>query len=284
VLQSYIHYYSFPGDKLSIKILIYTLLLIESAQVCCAAADVYYWFGAGYGNVIQFNNLHLSPFDTALLGSITAFIVQLFFCYRIWKLRKTDLYIVICVVIVGISALQLAGGIVGSVTAHSQELWSALPGDTTTSLFIYLWLIGETVANFLIAITMTRLLLTSKTENPKQSNGPANQAATLIVQSNSVTAIIALIATVLYATSSGANYYLTLTLMLGKIYSNTLLATLNRRIFLKRPPNDSRPSYTDVSGGTSSSGMRFTSGVPEITITTVTETSSYRRPFPNTTA
>ena len=73
--------------------------LLELAQVCCSAVDLYFWFGAGYGNLISLNTTHLSPFDTPFIGAIVALVVQLFFCYRIWKLKKNNWYIVVCVII-----------------------------------------------------------------------------------------------------------------------------------------------------------------------------------------
>ena len=113
------YHYSFPEDNLKIKILsaclsrsphrssqdniicfaVWFVYILELAQVGCAAGDIYYWFGSGYGNMVHLDTVFISPFDTPFIGSIVAFVVQLFFCYRIWKLRKGDWYIVMCVII-----------------------------------------------------------------------------------------------------------------------------------------------------------------------------------------
>jgi hypothetical protein len=79
--------------------------------VCFAAADIWFWFGAGYGNMIKLNTTYISPFDTPLMGSLVALIVQLFFCYRIWKLRKNNWYIIVCVVIAAVRGCLFLGGV-----------------------------------------------------------------------------------------------------------------------------------------------------------------------------
>ena len=89
----------------------YSSYFLEVVQVACAAANIDFWFGAGYGNLDHLNNVHLSPFDTPLIGSIVAFIVQLFFCYRIWVLRTSGkkIYIFMC-------------GLIGLVRVHTVRI------------------------------------------------------------------------------------------------------------------------------------------------------------------
>jgi len=108
------------------------MFLLETLQVCLGAADIYYWFGSGYGNMNHLGSTYISPFDTPLIGSLTSFTVQFFFCYRIWAIRR-DIW-PLCVLIAAvrfcfinvhtdqnemsnlqISLTQLYGGIAGGV-------------------------------------------------------------------------------------------------------------------------------------------------------------------------
>jgi hypothetical protein len=83
----------------AIYFLVYSVCLLELVQVCCAGADAYYWFCSGFGNLEHFNTTYISPFDTPMIGAVVAFIVQLFYCHRIWKLRTNRWHILTCVVI-----------------------------------------------------------------------------------------------------------------------------------------------------------------------------------------
>ena len=108
------------------------MYVLELVQVCSAGADAYYWFCSGYGNLQHLDNTYLSPFDTPMLGSIIAFIVQVFFCHRIWKLRTNNWYIIMCgvigavrsvilwtgksnLILAQVSIMQLVCGIMGGV-------------------------------------------------------------------------------------------------------------------------------------------------------------------------
>jgi hypothetical protein len=52
------------------------------------AADAYYWFASGFGDMTHLVNVFLSPFDVPLLGSLLAIIVQSFLCYRVYVLGR----------------------------------------------------------------------------------------------------------------------------------------------------------------------------------------------------
>jgi len=242
-LQLYVYTCSFPYDKTSIKLLIYLVYALELVQVCCAGADAFYWLCAGFGDLNHLNNTYVSPFDTPMIGSVVAFIVQLFFCHRIWKLSNSNWYILMCAVIGAVSILQLAGGVVGGVYAHIYKYFSAI---SSSSLFAYMWLSGEAVSDLLIATTMTYLLVGSDAERRANTN-VINRAVRLIVQSNSLTASTAIVSVILFAALPGKNYFIAPTMVLGKLYSNTLLATFNHRVFLRWEASGSAFSSSDSS-------------------------------------
>lgn len=81
-------------------VIVYLALLLETIQVCFNGADVFHWYAAGYGNLQMLNDVNFSPFDTPMLGAIIAFIVQLFFCYRIWSLKNAYLPISVVIALV----------------------------------------------------------------------------------------------------------------------------------------------------------------------------------------
>ncbi|KAK2466589.1 hypothetical protein APHAL10511_001451 [Amanita phalloides] len=226
-VQVYIYHYSFPEDKTWIKSLVYSVFTIETIQVCFNGSDVFHWFAAGFGNLVMLNQVWFFPFDTFILGAIIASIVQVFFAYRIWYLNKSYLWmsVIICLV----SILQAIGGLVGGVIKFHNKFLSvpvSVPAD--------LWLIGGAVADILIAVTMTILLLRTREETHPMSHTIVTRIVRLTVQSNSLTAGMALLALILYMGIPHTNYFTAPTIFLGKLYSNTLLATFNHRIFLRK--------------------------------------------------
>ncbi|KAG6847463.1 hypothetical protein H0H93_007986 [Arthromyces matolae] len=84
-----IYYECFPGDRIKMKALVYGIFSLEAIQFVLVTADAFHWFGKGYGNMLMLSDPFISPFDAPIMGGIVAFIVQIFFCWRIWELQKS---------------------------------------------------------------------------------------------------------------------------------------------------------------------------------------------------
>lgn len=63
---------------------VYGLYFLETAQTALATADAFHWFAIGYGNMISLSQPYASSVDAPIMDGIIAFIVQIFFCWRIW--------------------------------------------------------------------------------------------------------------------------------------------------------------------------------------------------------
>jgi len=236
-MQTFVYFSSFPGDQLYIKLLVYFSYAIELVQVVCTAANIFYWFGTGFGNIAHLNNVHLSSFDTPLIGSIIAFVVQIFFCYRIWVLRMNRrrlLCLIACWLIALISFVQLVGGVAGAAVAHHEGKFSFIASSRTALVYEVIWLFGEALADVLISVTMTYLLLGTSDEIFVGRPSVATRIVRLIVLTNALTASFAVLSLVLRLTFRGKIYFALPTFILGKLYSNTLLATFNHRLYLRQ--------------------------------------------------
>jgi hypothetical protein len=175
---------------------------------------------------------HLSSFDTPMIGSITSFIVQIFFCYRIWALRRS--FWPLCVLIAAISITQAFGGIAGGVRGYLNKTFLLAYVHIEDA---YLWLIGNAVADLLIAVTMTVLLLKARKRENRFTNDVIMRLVRLVMETNSLTAGIAILSVILFVSFQDANYFICPTLVIGKLYSNTLLVTFNNRIYLNNQHN-----------------------------------------------
>jgi hypothetical protein len=81
---------------------VFFVFLVETAQTSLTAADLYYWFMAGFGDLEgMLANTRFAPIDVPMIAGIISLIVQLFFCYRIYTLNKRLLWL--CTVIAVVS-------------------------------------------------------------------------------------------------------------------------------------------------------------------------------------
>ncbi|KAJ7640082.1 hypothetical protein DFH06DRAFT_630834 [Mycena polygramma] len=176
-VQVYVYNMCFPKDRPAIKGLVYTVFLIMALCTCLNMADVHFWFGSGFGDIVKFGQARFSPFYTPIMGSVIALAVQLFFCYRISVFRSSATWL--SYVIAVISLVQAAGGIGGGVKAF---VASNEQHDQARTILVYMWLVGDAVADILIAVTMTYLL--TQASEP-ETRDIVRGVVRLIVETNS---------------------------------------------------------------------------------------------------
>ena len=63
---------------------VYGLVLLETAQTVMVTNDAFQWFVYGFGNMIELSKPTTSSVDAPMMDGLVAFIVQVFFSWRIW--------------------------------------------------------------------------------------------------------------------------------------------------------------------------------------------------------
>ncbi|KAJ6631128.1 hypothetical protein B0H10DRAFT_708496 [Mycena sp. CBHHK59/15] len=259
-VQVYVYRVCFPKDKASIKCLVYFIFFFEALSTCLNAADAAFWYASGFGNIIQFSQAHISPFYTPIMGSIIALMIQLFFCYRIWIIKSSALFLSIAIAV--ISLIQAIGGVGGGIKAY---IAANQDHDEVRTVLVYMWLIGSAVADVLIAIAMTVLLTQASRQNHRQTNDVVKRIVRLIVETNALSASIAILGLILFAGVPGTNYFVCPTMVLPGIYANTLLVTFNNRAFVQGGgplTQHQTPSFSDTYHRRNSGpGMPVSSGL-----------------------
>ncbi|KAH0581584.1 hypothetical protein H2248_011289 [Termitomyces sp. 'cryptogamus'] len=188
----------------------------------------------------------MSPFDTPILDGIIAFAEQTFFCWRLRVLHKSwwlpsmvffvsrlehlDFDREPNVFAVQVAVVSLAGGIASGVGGYRLADLGRLD---TLKWQICLWLGGSALTDTLIAVVMTVLLLRSRRGEFQYTDNILTRIVRLTVETNAVTASVAIIAVVCpLAIPHVPTIVMAPTYALGKLYSNTLLAVLNNRIYM----------------------------------------------------
>ncbi|KAI9445947.1 hypothetical protein H4582DRAFT_517421 [Lactarius indigo] len=271
-VQIYVYSYNFPKDRRSVKFIAYFVFLLDTAQTALTGADIYYWFVDGFGDVERLARSHFSPIDSPIMTTVISSMVQGYFCYRIWVLNKQSLWI--CLIIVVSAVTQVVAAIWLGTT-------SLIAGKYVVSKTgVYLWSIPSALADILIAVAMTLLVWYHSGYMPLHyvdrapfgqlrvasgnfSNFVLIRVVRLTIETNTLTAALAIMILVLYASFPNELYYMYLTKVIGKVYSNTLLVSLNNRIYFRdhQPPEQGdTPHLTTVSDrvhATALSPIRF---------------------------
>jgi len=228
-VQTYVYSYNFPDDKWATKFLAYSVFLLETVQTALTGGDIYYWFIAGFGNVDRLRNSRFSAIDSPTMDAFISLIVQWFFCFRIWTLNKRMWWL--CLVIAVLSVAQATGAAWGGIKSATLGRYAVIKAA------LYLWLITSAVVDILIAIAMTFLLRRMRGNDGRFSNYVLPRVVRLIIETNTLTASVAILSFVLYVAFPNEIYYTCPTGIIGKLYSNTLLVTFNNRIYFRDHPS-----------------------------------------------
>ncbi|GLB39413.1 hypothetical protein LshimejAT787_0605750 [Lyophyllum shimeji] len=229
IMQTYVYYQCFPDDQRKIRFLVYTMLALDTIQSVLATADAFHWFARGFGNMIMLSDPFISAFDAPILDGVIAFIAQAFFSWRIRVLQKSWwLPGVVFLVALGSFVGAIATGIGAFQVANLARLH-----ELTWQLS--LWLGGSALADTLIAVIMTFLLLRqrSRADTLQHTDNVLVRIVRLTVETNTVTASVAIVVLIcLLAIPKNPSISMAPAYALGKLYSNTLLAVFNNRVYM----------------------------------------------------
>ncbi|KAJ7472863.1 hypothetical protein B0H11DRAFT_2430613 [Mycena galericulata] len=224
VIQIYVYRACFPRDSLIIKFLVYFVFLVVLVCICLNASDMYYWFGSGYGHPERLVDLRYSIIYAPLLGAIISTLVQLFFCYRIFIIKRSVWPISMLISMISLAAF--AGGVGGGIDALIEKYRVRGPESVILS---YVWLVSGAAADIMIAVMMTYLLLRVSSAAHPSTRDVVKDVVTLIIETNTFSALVAVLSLGFFVGHGTLYYFSCPIIVLPGIYANTLLATFNNR-------------------------------------------------------
>jgi len=229
VVQTYVYSYNFPDDRRLIKLLVYGVFFLETLQTSLNGADLYYWFASGFGNLKHLASPYAGVFDVPMVGTLVSLIVQFFFMYRIWVLSNKKSWW-LCILIPLFSIVSAIAAFAGGV--HTQIL-GRFPTGRILKMILLTWLTGNMISDLLITIAMIFYLVKRSPREDYSTKYALVSIVRLAIETNIVTSIVGVISLLTVALYPDKTYFVCPTSILGKLYSNTLLVSLNNRISIR---------------------------------------------------
>lgn len=228
-LQLYVYYVNFRvKDRRPLQILVYSIYILDTIQTGLTTWDGLHWFVYGWGKASNLQEPVASSIDSPFLGGIIALAVQAFFCWRIYQLGRSK---ILSGVIFAVSLIAMGGGMAAGIT-------SVILNDLTRVqkedfIQTYIWLAGSVAADTLIAGATLYLLHRSRKNSIPETNMIITRVIQLTVQTNCLTAAVAIVTFTLFIAFPNQNYFMCPPFFFAKLYSNTLLAILNHRLLTR---------------------------------------------------
>ncbi|KAJ6538133.1 hypothetical protein B0H19DRAFT_1270496 [Mycena capillaripes] len=223
-IQIYLYYQAFPNDRLFTKCLVYTVYMLELGQTIIMAHDAFAIFVYGFGDLTELMGVHWEWF-VPILSGIVAFIGQSFYAYRVYVLSKSR---PIPILIALISLISTVAAILTGVISSEVKDISGLQSRTNI-VVSGVWFGASALIDITIAITLTHYLLRNDT-GFRRTHEVVMKLIRLVIETGSLTAIIALVNLVLFVAFPAKPYFTTGGVVQPTLYANTILLILNSRM------------------------------------------------------
>ncbi|KAJ7467547.1 hypothetical protein FB451DRAFT_1040083, partial [Mycena latifolia] len=216
-VQLYLYYQAFPKDRLPTKCLVYSVYTIELVATIMITHDAFETFGYGFGNVSTPSKITLGWLDIPIMGGLVAFMGQSFYAYRLYVLSESRL-VPMLIVVVSLHSHHFGGGW-GTYVALVYDLHSFMS---------QVWNGASALSDTIIAVWMTYYLSRQVTVF-RQTRALVSKLIRLILETGSLTALVATTNLVLFFAFPGRMYYLASTGPMPRFYANCILVILNAR-------------------------------------------------------
>ncbi|PFH50198.1 hypothetical protein AMATHDRAFT_61536 [Amanita thiersii Skay4041] len=246
-VQLWVYSYQFPKDKRGIKCLVWIVFFVDILTTVLSSIAAWDDLVKGWGDDQVLRRWDWPIGVLTSLSGFVAFCVHGFFCWRMWSLNSR----VQPIFIMTISIVQWI------FATYSGALGLSIGRGRSTDLdpYVITWLGGSALCDVLITIFMCRILI-GKGSNAafKHTKDAMNLLVKVTIETGMATSIVAVIELILFSKFPKNNLHYLCFLFLSKLYSNTMLATLNTRKII----SDVREGHTELFVAFSGDEGRFT--------------------------
>ncbi|KAJ6500733.1 hypothetical protein C8R45DRAFT_79712 [Mycena sanguinolenta] len=228
LVQVYIYFSIFRRvDRASLQLIVILVVSLEVVETLSSTHDMILVFGTGWGNKDTLDSVGWAWFSVPVMGSIIAFVCQVFYGWRIYMIGKSPSAFALITLV---SLVQLGAGIWTGVEICKAGRFSLLQSENLPATAT--WLATTSLADLLI-VCGTAFFLRRGRPDPeftsKKTNSIISRIIMITAQTGTLCMLFALVDLFLFVKYKGTNYHLSVCIELSKIYSNSILLIFNSR-------------------------------------------------------
>ncbi|KAF5367897.1 hypothetical protein D9757_011249 [Collybiopsis confluens] len=230
--QTY-YYFSQQSDTPAIRSLVAAIVFFEVVHQIMISHSVYYYLVTNYNKPYALVAVIWSLLTEVFFNGFTAFSVQSFLTWRIWKLSQNNLLTAVIMFLVLAEFGKMCRCLVRVKTFA--DLAADLKGLSITVNAL------AAAGDVLIAGTLTFLMQTSKT-GFSRSDTMLNKLTLFAVTTGALTSLCAVASLVSILAAPNTFIYVSFFFCMGRLYTNSLLATLNARKMIRSAGDNVHPT------------------------------------------
>ncbi|RDB25971.1 hypothetical protein Hypma_006515 [Hypsizygus marmoreus] len=243
-LQTYFYYMYYPKDGPRLKLLVAVIWILDTLHTILMCHAMYHYLISGFGNPLALVQGTWSLFASIAINVIMAFVVQCFFTKRIYTLSPERIkwwlsgpigLSVFAHFFFGIETVVYFSIIKDFARLHEANFISVLP-----------FAIFAILSDLLIAGALCLLLASNRSEF-EDTNNIINSLIVYAINRCILTSAVAITEVVVFVAVPHSFYSFAFDFIIGKLYANSLLATLNSRRSLRGKGQDDSTRETSTS-------------------------------------
>ncbi|KAF8159187.1 hypothetical protein B0H34DRAFT_393420 [Crassisporium funariophilum] len=221
------YYFTHQNDTWGIKGLVGAVMVFDTIHQALITHTVYTYTITNWGNPAELERLVWSMLVEVLFNGFTAFLVQSFLAMRVWRLSNRKIALTGAVVLLVVGEF----GCVIAFTAVSLHLDTFVELESLKYLSILINALAAT-GDVLIAGSLCTLLHLSRT-GFHRSDTMINKLILFAVNTGFLTSLCAVASLISIVVAGETFLYIAFFFCIGRLYTNSLLATLNARKMIR---------------------------------------------------
>ncbi|KAG1813384.1 hypothetical protein EV424DRAFT_63422 [Suillus variegatus] len=237
-VQTWYYYSRYPSDPWYIKLMVGAVLLSDSVHQALITHTVYTYLVTDFGVAADLGKLVWSLIIEVLFNGFTALLVQSFLTMRVYRLSNKSLVATLSVMTLVIGEFLLV--VIYVAKAINMTTFAELTALKPLSMSVNAL---AAAGDVLIAVLLCTLLQQSRT-GFRRSDTMINKLILFSINTGLLTSICAVMSLVSITVWDGTFIYIAFYFCLGRLYCNSLLATLNARKSLRGDTRDENMSLS----------------------------------------
>ncbi|KAF8138662.1 hypothetical protein EV363DRAFT_539039 [Boletus edulis] len=233
-LQTWYYFTHYPSDRWYIKLVVLATFFSDTGHEALIVHFIYTYLVTNFGNWDELHNVVISLVIEVFFNGFTALLVQCFLAMRVYTLSNKNVFALGAVMILVLLEWILI--LIFSIKAIPLRTYTQFATINSISMSINA---AAAAGDILITIFLCYLLQKSRTGFSK-SDWTINKLIMFSINTGLLTSVCALCSLICISIWPHALIYIAFYYNIGRLYCNSLLATLNARKGLRGPRPETR--------------------------------------------
>jgi hypothetical protein len=255
VVQWYNYFTSGYNDPIFTRLLVFWCMTLDTFHTAATAYMLWDFTVDNFGKYEIYRSPPWTYSTTPICIALASVPIQHFLAWRIKNLsHRWSWFIVISVLSLGQGTCAFIGGVMASTTARS-NLSSLIPVAES-------WISIAVLTDVFIALLLLYYLRKGRTGYQTSVDHVIERLIMTVIETCSVGAIVCIVDIIVFTTRPGTNLHFLFALPQGRIYTNTLMVTLNARASLREEMRTTRFNGVELPNVSKLQASAFSVGIP----------------------